>query len=242
MAASSFTATLITMGVNAPPNATALTFAESDAANVYRLFSSPSGPTWTSKHYGFGGQATSAAVDLTLFEMRGTCPDFLTLYFSGHGSDSGIALADRHYYYGEIVERLAGIQPKSSLLILDVCHAAGYQHALMLKEAAHRPAGLPVLPWRQQLALSVPGSRYMYSSKVDQNSHESAPFGGHFTWSLLRALESLPGDLGQGKGWISDHAAFVGATQILHRHFGNAQTPQSARLDGTLPIFRGAAR
>ncbi|TAK30129.1 MAG: caspase family protein [Myxococcaceae bacterium] len=230
---------LITTGVNAPAGGSALTYAESDAAAMHEVLTGPRGPAWTTAEHGNGALLTATAVDGYLRTLSGQQPNFLAFYFAGHGSESGIALADRHYYFNELVDRMAEIAPVRSLLVLDTCHAAGYQRALMLKEAQTRPAGRLVHPWRAQLEQSVPGSRYMYAARIDQNSRESPPYGGHFTWALRHQLQTLRADPGSTTGWISDRHLFANASALMQHQFGPGQTPESWRLDGTLGIMQG---
>jgi hypothetical protein len=228
---------IVSCGVNEGPGAEKLSFAEKDAEDVKRFFSSALGPVDESDvSVLLGSRAKVLDVRLALIGMALDTPTFAVFYFSGHGNEQGLLCADGLFPYADLVSDLRCIKASKSIVILDVCRAASYLD--FLKEARERPSGRLALGWFEALAHATPGSRLIFSAARDRNSGEGGLVrNGHFTWALLEALRTSPADISRsGHFWVSDQRAFSTARRLMIKKFGTKQEPVERGLTGDLPL------
>jgi hypothetical protein len=230
---------LLSVGVNTAPGATPLHFAEKDAADVYRLFTSPDGPV--ERDFGvplLGAAATRGQVIRVLDQIRRIEPDIFVLFFSGHGNESEIALADETLHYSILADKIARIAAPHTLVIMDSCRSASL---IPFWKMGDFLGGTLDTDWLSVLASATETSRLMFACSPTENARETwLRQNGAFTASLLRALRIAPGTLaGQGGRWfVSDCEVFDLALRLLAAD-GFEQTPTAIRLLGDFPLFPG---
>jgi len=115
---------VISCGVNGPSGAEPLQFAEKDAADVAALFQSALGPRELAGVALLqGADATGANILSALAEAVLEASDYLVFYFSGHGTDDGVAAADELLPYDDLAEMIRYVDALHVFFILDVCSA-----------------------------------------------------------------------------------------------------------------------
>lgn len=223
----------LAIGVNRAPGVPPLACAENDAIAIWRAqvggvgLSSPDDVRCL-----LGSDATRPAILRWLRLAAMQSLDYLTFFFSGHGSPDGIMLADGILPYKDLATALARVDAPRALFITDTCHAGAF-------DRFRRHAGLSGIDGSApQLLLlrAVRGTRLMFSVGEGRLAGEDRTLGhGFFTYSLVRSLLRSDGDLELGGvSCVSDARAFAGAALIARAKFG--QVPLSSGLTGDLPL------
>lgn len=228
---------LLACGVNAGPGAPSLRFAEKDAADVFRHFTSGFGPLRDGDgSLLLGRNATFAAFDGELARLETSTPDFLIVYVSTHGNDRGVLLTDRIYLHERLAQRLRRIGTPSSVVILDTCSAGSFADATT--KVGGLLEGILDAAWRKALANATPGNRLIVSTGRGRRAGEGGMVqNGHFTYAFLKALRTTRGDIRHGDtSWISDMKAFSHAKQIMRDRLKTSQLPLAEGLTGDFPF------
>ncbi|MDQ3365419.1 MAG: caspase family protein [Myxococcota bacterium] len=207
---------LLSIGVNRVPNATTLKFAERDALRFGLGVTSANGAIPPSNAKYLLGNITASELEKGLKQLARLRPTYLMLYFGGHGSASGIALADGIYPYVRLRKHLAAIDAHATIVVLNCCEAAG-----MFKSGTV-VGGLGGLEpvstaWGTRLLSTESGVRVFAAADSNKNTFESA-IGGWFVTALLNAMfDTRPGDLVDeyGTELVSDLLVFQRARAIM---------------------------
>lgn len=223
---------VLSIGVNYGPGADLLSFAEKDAIDVFRVFSGALGPPRVGGRCFLGARATRAEVLAALDALAWQQPEYLLLYFSGHGSEEGILLADGLLYYDELARYVRLIRARAIMTILDTCHAAAYGRFVSRAEVAGLGGIDDDLTWLRVLSEAHPGMRMLFATSADTLSRESPDAkNGLFTAALLHAFHHAEADLPAGSPkLISDLQAFVSACDFMQEQ----QTKKSKRPESDL--------
>lgn len=218
---------LLTLAVNAPRGGAPLAYAEADGGRITRAFTSARGPVSPDHAYPLlGASATRTAVRKGLAAMQTLCPEHFILYWCGHGSRTGIALADGLFEYDELGEALAAIPSRTRTFISNTCHAGAAWEPL--SRVGGDVSGIEE-DWAAALARAVPGLRLLAAVSKTAEAHEDYQIGGSlYTYALLQALCCLPGDIVAplGTRFISDVAASARARNILAELRPNEPPPE----------------
>ncbi|WP_420814137.1 caspase family protein [Polyangium spumosum] len=225
----------VVCGVNNSIGQTPLSFAESDAQAIFRTFTGALGPAdEENSKLLLGARATRGNVlrVLQAYAQRGT--DYLLFYFSGHGSEDGLALADGMLEYWELHAALANLPARARLVILDACHSGAYGGLVEVGGVGDLQES-----WAEVLAAALPGTRVLCAARSDELSAEGGSIRmGHFTWALLEALHRGKGSLrGRDHRWVSDSEAFYLARAHLLSRWPNDAHPDCRNLSGDFPML-----
>ncbi len=225
---------VISCGVNTPPNETPLRFAEKDASDIATVFSSAIGPVSGVTPL-LGIDADNNGIFSAFLAAAESPPEYLVFYFSGHGNDEGIALADGDLTYETLAAYIRYVEAPYTFVILDVCSAASA--APFLKEAVVGGLGTLKESWLAALASATPGTRLIFSTGANKSALEPVNLGnGLFTHFFLKALRESSGDLSwNNESWISDRRACVTARWHM-KVSGHAQIPLFFNLSGDFPL------
>jgi hypothetical protein len=216
------------IGVNVTPGATPLNYAELDAARMARLLCSNLAYGRTSNTATLlGPSATRASVKAAVAKMQREAPDCALVYFSGHGSPEGIALADGLLTYDELAELLLGIGSVRPIVIVDACHAGAGFHPFLV-----RIGGVGGLQddmeseWISVVQDSVRGLRFFAAVASGHGTYEEhAIGGGRFSWSLRRGLRRAPGRFFGKYAWVTELDAFNYAAEEMARRWPHDELP-----------------
>jgi len=224
-------------GVDQTPGARTLRFAEKDASDVFQMLVGDEGPVGLAEARCLRG-ASMAGLEVALAEALVAAPRYFILYFSGHGSEDGLACSDGLFHFAKLARWLKLIGAEKSLCVLDTCHSASFNRFMKI---AGEPgfAGVPTVSWFELLASATPGIRLAFSTGADRLSVESPAYqNGVFTHFFLRGLRKARPDLrASGDSFVSDRRAFDYARWAVRERHPD-QTPEQYGLDGTLPLCR----
>jgi hypothetical protein len=207
---------LIAVGVDRPRGGDALRYAEHDACKITDAFIGQLGPVHPrDATLLLGRDATWANLDGVLARMQRQAPDFLIVFFSGHGNDSGIALADQSYAFSTLRRRLERIGARGTVLLLDSCGSGGFAKAAAALEGV---GGIDTAWWPILLA-AVPGTRVFMASTENGSTVEIDGVGGAYTDAIIRAMRlPVSGDLPSGQGsFVSDDLVSRRAASIMRQ-------------------------
>ncbi|MCZ7681207.1 MAG: caspase family protein [Sandaracinaceae bacterium] len=85
---------IVSAGVNVAPGLKPLTWAEKDATDVASFMASAQGPLHGQSITPLRGGAATRGAILRAIREAGLLGDYVFVYFSGHGTEQGIATAD----------------------------------------------------------------------------------------------------------------------------------------------------
>ena len=157
---------VLCLGVNEGPGGSTLRFAEKDATDIYNVFTSALGPPRARGYCDTAEDANRQSVLARLRELARQPPEFLLLYFSGHGSKEGILLSDGLLEFSVLAQRLRAINTRTTLIIFDTCHAAAYGGFVREGDVAGVGDYEDELAWAKMLAQSRPGTRMLLPLKL----------------------------------------------------------------------------
>ncbi|WP_437626006.1 caspase family protein [Sorangium sp. So ce1151] len=218
-----------------------LRYAESDARAIWRTFTGALGPAQaTDGALLLGAAATRKSVLRCLQAVAELPTDYLFFYFSGHGSQEGIALADGLLDHRLLRYALGQIDCHATLIALDTCHAGAY--AIGGMGVIEDVSGLED-SWADVLASATPGTRMFFATRPDELSSEGGDLaGGHFTWALLQAMHRARGTIQvRDQRFVSDLEVFNLASRILLRRWPADAHPSSRKLRGDFPMLLSQA-
>lgn len=221
---------VMTVGVNRD-----LLYPRKDATDIARALGSSAGLV--------SPRAVTCLLEVTVAQLRFAmrllalqAPAYLVFYFAGHGTPTGIVLADGEMTFAELADLLRGTGAEWMLTILDSCHSGG-----LLEVAGIPIAGGPgtIDPDALRLLLhAAPGNRVICSVAADKLSREGGGIAnGHTTAAMLAALERAHGDLDGRRGSIiSERRLFAVTKRIMQARGG--PLPVALRLRGDFPVIR----
>jgi hypothetical protein len=219
---------LISIGVNVAPNASPLRFAENDAARVRHMLTGSRGPaTDDEADLLVGRAATMQALVNRLQILSFFPPEHLVLYFSGHGNERGIALADGFMPYSALAALLEAIPAQTKVVVLDTCHAGGAARLFGEHIASVGAEGLDDA-WIELLEAAPVGLRVFAAVGLSQTAKEDPAIqGSRFTHAWLGALRYAPGDLvSGGYHFVSDLQAFRYTERLIAKRWPSDPRPQ----------------
>lgn len=226
----SATVHVMTVGVNRD-----LLYPQKDATDIARALGSSAGLV--------SPAAVTCLLEVTVAQLRFAmrllalrAPDYLVFYFAGHGTPTGIVLADGEMSFAELADLLRGTGAQWMLTILDSCHSGG------LLEVAGVPTGLAPRTIDSDavrlLLQAGPGNRVICSVAADKLSREGGGIAnGHATAAMLAAIDRAHGDLDGRRGSIiSERRLFAVTKRIMQTRGG--PLPVALRLRGDFPVVR----
>lgn len=220
---------LLAIGSNRTPGAKqALSLAESDAYRFTRAMTTPLSPV-TESIVLTGDDATIGNVGVFLAGIARDRPDYLCLYFAGHGSGEGIGLHDGLCSYAQLHGMLDEVGARGEIALLDTCHSGGFAKGAIV-------GGLGDIEehfW-MQLALSTPGRRGFMAARAGATTRESRLLGGGvFTTAAIQGLLAAGrGDLANG-AIVSDKLIMRRIRAYMRRH---GLVPVASDLTGDFPM------
>lgn len=231
---------VLCLGVNEGPGGSTLRFAEKDATDIYNVFTSALGPPRARGYCDTAEDANRQSVLARLRELARQPPEFLLLYFSGHGSKEGILLSDGLLEFSVLAQRLRAINTRTTLIIFDTCHAAAYGGFVREGDVAGVGDYEDELAWAKMLAQSRPGTRMLFSTSATTLSHE-ATGNGRFTSAFLDALNKAPADMGSETNFVSALQAFKVTHRLMTSRWGGGQVPQKLGKLADFPLVKSQA-
>jgi len=234
---------ILTIGVNAGPRSTVLSFAEKDAEDVAGFFASdlavPGAATLTLR----GSGASRSAVSNAVAALYPYSPDQLVFYFSGHGGNRGLLLSDGLLEHDELAHLLKPLAGTKKIIVLDACRAGSYlvSHSRVVVGALPEARRMePHRAWYELLARAVPRSRILLGASADRNTIEDARLGnGLFTHALLEALRYGAGTLEHGgHAFVSDADVADHVTRSMKQHGAGQHRPEWSGIAGDMPMAR----
>ncbi len=213
-----------------------LRFAQKDASDFARAMGSAAGliyPDDVTCLY----EATVDELRVALAELTLVRPTYLCFFFSGHGTQDGIVLADGEMTFTELAAWMRRIAPVAAITVLDSCYSGGFTHVAGVRTGAYGLGAVDV-DALELLARAVPGNRIICSVAADRLANEGGTVpNGHLTSALLAAMSSARGDLESRSGpMVSDARLFAAAKRIMKRR--GDQVPVAKRLRGDFPVVR----
>lgn len=164
-------------------------------------------------------------------------PGFLLFFFSGHGTPTGIVLADGEMTFIELASWFQRIDAHAMLTILDSCHSGGFTEVGGIAAGRATVGGID-LDALEVLTNALPGNRIICSVAADRLASEGGGIAnGHLTSAVLVAMGLAAGDLDGRLGALISEQRLFDVTKKIMRNRGH-QTPVSRRLRGDFPVVR----
>ncbi len=148
----------------------------------------------------------------------------VVIYFSGHGYEVGTAIGTMYFLmpYGydlqnlpntaisgsELIERIRAIRARKILLLLDCCHAGGFDPT---KAPSVQLTKAPLPAEAQQLLAQGRGLVIVTSSQAHEKSYAGKPYSA-FTLALVEALAGKGASQQDGYVRVADLALYTGKT------------------------------
>ena len=179
-----------------------------------------------------GEGATIGTVLVWLYFMAQADTEYLLFYFSGHGSEEGIELADGTLTYRALHEALQQFSTKPVLVILDACHSGTYGKIAEVSGVGSS--------WAELLAKAMPGTRMFFAARSDETTSEGGGVpGGRLTWTLLEVLRMCMGAMRQGDHqFVADDEAFYTTYARMAQRWPQDTLPESRNLVGDFPMLQ----
>lgn len=222
---------VLCIGTDRCPGAPPLLFAAKDARNMASFYQGVYGRAATVRCL---TNPTGAQLRAELRRIRSERPDLFLLCNSGHGSPTGMQLADGEFGYRELARWMEHVSARHSLVMLDVCHAGAYlEKSGQLGDVI---VGGEAFDLISLIAEATPGGRVICSTGASRNSFEGLGVtNGCWTAAWLAAASQLTSSLGFG-GPLDDATLFYGAAEIAEARWG--QQAIAYGLTGDLPLAR----
>jgi hypothetical protein len=224
---------VVSAGVNQTPGGAALSFAEKDAKDMRDALVGAAGPV--ERHDAgllLGATCTRQCLWDRLMDASLQNPTYFLFFFSGHGNEDGLAVADGLFEYKVLHRALKVVNAPFTLVVLDVCNAG----AFMIKEGAVVYGATPDLSWMDALSSATPGTRLFFSTGASRTASESYTLkNGAFTAALLAGMRAGTPRIGE---FVSDATAFNYARLHMRHMQKLTQVPESRGLTGDFPMLR----
>ncbi|MDI3288660.1 caspase family protein [Polyangium sp. 15x6] len=220
-------------GVNRTAGASPLRFAEDDARRVHEAFTGPMGPASASDSpLLLGPHATVGNVLFCLQHMARIGTEYLLFYFSGHGGEDGIALADGTLSYRRLHKALQEVSARAVLVILDACQSGTFGKVVEVGGIGRS--------WAELLESAMPGMRMFFAARSDENTMEGGGVpGGRFTWTFLEALRGCAGAMRHGNTqFVADDEAFYTTYALMAQRWPQDALPEGRNLKGDFPMLQ----
>jgi len=159
------------------------------------------------------------------------------LFFSGHGADQSVLLADGPVTGRELIAALADVGADLQVRIFDACSSASLANDGPLSAKGMNPTKMfGLIPNLPDEALNATGEVWFFSAAEGETAFEHSQLGGLFTHALIDAMSrGRADDFGISLDAIWDFAR--ARTTELAAQQGRVQTPtRVSRLRSTGPL------
>ncbi len=208
------------------PGASQLGFAETNARDVFRLFTGALAPPGTVATCLVGDDATKRAVTGELQAASREHTPFFVMYFSGRASDKGLHVADGCIGSGALARHFERVAAPSVLVVLDLVVGPVPDEDVVPK-------------WVEAVARARKGLRVAAARATRIGAGAEGEGRARFTGALLEALQTADGDLElKGAKYISDMRALHQTDAILQRRWHATHLPIRMGSFGDFPLAR----
>ncbi|MDC3953201.1 hypothetical protein [Polyangium jinanense] len=199
---------------------------ETNARDMFRLFSGALGPPGTIATCLVGEDATKTAVKRVFDAASRESAPFFVVYFSGRASEKGLHVADGCIGADTLARHFERVAAPSVLVVLDLVVGAVPDEDVV-------PA------WVEAFARARKGLRVAAARATRIGAGSAGAGRGRFTGALLEALQTSEGDLEfQGAKYISDMRALDQSQAILQRRWHATHLPVRMGPFGEFPLAR----
>lgn len=199
---------------------------ETNARDVFRLFTGALGPPGTVATCLVGEDATKKAVKSAFEAASDENTPFFVVYFSGRASEKGLHVADGCIGSETLAGYFERVAAPSVLFVLDLVVGAVPDEEVVPK-------------WVEAVARARQGLRVAAARATRIGVGTEGEGRARFTGALLEALQSSDGDLEfQGAKYISDMRALHESQAILRRRWHATHMPVQIGHFGDFPLAR----
>jgi len=214
---------VVCLGVPGPSQ---LGFEETNARDVFRLFTGALAPPGTVATCLVGEEATKKAVKGALDAASRESTPFFVLYFSGRASEKGLHVADGCIGADALARHFERATAPAVLFVLDLVVGAVPDDEVVPK-------------WVEAVARARKGLRVAAARATRIGGGAPGEGRARFTGALLEALQTADGDLEfQGAKYISDMRALAESEVILQRRWHATHMPERMGPIGDFPLAR----
>ena len=172
-----------------------------------------------------------AAIERVAAQVRadraalGEVDALFAFFFTGHGIDGHILLADGPLGSEELARLLKSVSAKLTVGMFDACYSASLDPGGLLEKGVRPAQGADVFKELPEEVLEAEGSIWFVSSGPDEASYEDSKVGGLFTHYFIEALDrATPQGPGIPLDQIWSYAR--GRTQVHARERNRSQNPR----------------
>src|SRR5688572_24749780 len=126
--------------------------------------------------------------------LYGEIETLFALFFTGHGLDGRVLLADGALSKEELGGIFREVDADLTLGVFDACYSASLDPGSLKAKGLRPTPGINVLRELPQEVLGAEGSVWFVSSGPEEESYEDRELGGVFTHYLIEALEHAEAD------------------------------------------------
>ncbi|MDC0749166.1 hypothetical protein [Polyangium mundeleinium] len=208
------------------PGVSQLGCEETNARDVFRLFTGALGPPDTVATCLVGEDATKMAVNSAFDAASRESTPFFVVYFSGRASDKGLHVADGCIGAEALARHFERVSAPSVLFVLDLVVGAVPDEDVVPK-------------WVEAVARARKGLRVAAARATRIGVGTEGEGRARFTGALLEAMQTSDGDLEfQGAKYISDMRALDQSQGILQRRWHATHVPVRIGTFGDFPLSR----
>ena len=208
------------------PGVSQLGCEETNARDVFRLFTGALAPPGTVASCLVGAEATKKAVNSALDAASRETTPFFVVYFSGRASEKGLHVADGCIGAETLARHFERVAAPSVLFVLDLVVGAVPDDEVVPK-------------WVEAVARARKGLRVAAARATRIGAGAEGEGRARFTGALLEALQTSDGDLEfQGAKYISDMQALDQSEGILQRRWHATHLPVRLGAFGDFPLAR----
>jgi len=212
------------------PGDVPLAFPETNARDVFQLFTGALGPPRAHATCLVGAHATKRAVAGIFAAAERAPAPFFMMYFSGRASEKGLHVADGCVGPKALARHLTRVSSPKVLLVLDI--VAGQ---------ARDPSVVP--RWVEAVTAARAGMRVAAARATRIGIGAPGAGKARFTAAMLEALDRADGDLDfLGARYISDARAVETSAAILEKRWAPTQLPVRVGAFGDFPLARCQAK
>jgi hypothetical protein len=155
----------------------------------------------------------------------GEVDTIFAFFFTGHGLDGKILLADGPLPSAEIAALLKSVSAKLTIGVFDACYSASLDPGTLLEKGVRPHRSADVFKELPDEVLTAEGTTWLLSSGPDEASYEDSRLGGLFTHYFIEALEQAD-SLGPGISLDQIWSYARSRTEARAREQNRAQTPR----------------